>query len=72
MEKDKTEGERKDGSNKKRGRPLGSGARERTWSGGVDMKYLDEYLKRKRIGNTEEEEEETEVFKKIDNEVTEK
>lgn len=36
------------------------------------MKYLDEYLKRKRIGNTEEEEEETEVFKKIDNEVTEK
>lgn len=28
------------------------------------MKCLDEYLKRKRVGNTEEEEEESEVFKK--------
>lgn len=64
MEKDKTEGEKKDGSNKKRGRPLGSVARERTWSGSVDMKCLDEYLKRERVENTEEEEEESEVFKK--------
>lgn len=77
METDKAEKEKKESAikdsaikesvMKKRGRPIGSVAsvaRERTWSGGTAMKSLDEFVKRKREGDTEEEGDESEAFKR--------
>lgn len=62
METDKAEGEKKDGVVKKRGRLLGSVAREGTWSGGAVMKCMDEFIKRR--GKEKREEEKMEAFKR--------
>ena len=64
MEKEKTEGYKKD-EVKNRGRPTLLIARERTWSEGqaTGMKCLDDYIKRKREEEAEGEDS-TEVFKR--------